>query len=654
MLQGLPEGAPRVERSELTSVVCGECDLPGLLVGSSFSGLDELTLEGVSRSLTDRALDQAGAACPRCGGRMRASLVTSAYWPDEPGMPALGWQIDGDGERRWILIDAPSPTEAGNLEQISVSLLGARDHANLGGDADVDEDVLVERWGRVLSVRQHWRTIFGRLAEGTKTIALVAPGLTLLAMRPPAWSDEDFERFQVLLADKGPEAIGDYRSEATDWMQEQIELTKTTIADIERPLYVPLSVGAHVAGGYREWLGPHAGEISVSLHGFVFVDLDVVDDQLEREVERLGLEAVDEPAPRSIESETFDQLKKGMAETPEEPDENDESVFSADTRWYAWRDVSFPVSPSRLATICAVYGLTPAEAVNSELTKARIRCDVAAEALELIRALPEAAGWTVELRAIHDCRAFRERDGDVEAWVFNLSSMLSKHSWKPNEQLLERFRHTFDVFGHGKRKDIGETCFCGEMVPMRHLLRTPSRKETTGFEQDVADAVGQTFTLVPCHDCKHSVAWWTEDYARERAEAEGADVVAAELEAGQRRAGFKLTGSTLLDIENHPMGIMLVGEYAATLLAVPELRATLVRRLRKRMPAETSLIAVAPTTDVIVVVPAVEEATNNVDLILQQFKVDEEKDLPGRDLGFVCELKAKGARSGLVEIDWQS
>jgi len=157
--------------------VCADCGAPQQLLRTPTMPLCELALP----TLASLDLDIDEAACGACGGHLQVHEASVCYWPDEPGLPALGWQRR-EGEVQWFLAHAEEPLG------IIPSASTVSDDGRIDILDDVSEELLDQAWGRPLSVRHRWRILMGEAMAQAGVVrgAPLGPGMVALAVRPGA------------------------------------------------------------------------------------------------------------------------------------------------------------------------------------------------------------------------------------------------------------------------------------------------------------------------------------------------------------------------------------------------------------------------------------------------------------------------------------
>lgn len=643
---GRIDGEPVLRRTEIASIRCSGCGRPALLYGKSFEPAKDMRLELFSQGVSIEVAPD--LACSNCLQPMQVRSLTSVYWPDED-LPALCWQdVLPEGEKRWFLLPLEEPKGEDDLETLA-ALAAALEQPEglieLGGDKQLTDRHLVEHWGRPLSVRERWRLAFAAVAAtpGASEVAQVAPGLTIAALSAPALSDELYSALVGKLEaglSMAEIAADPQLQSLRDWSMRSLALVQE-LPQPEQALLVRLSEGAGQAGCFQEWLGPYAEGLGLNLIGYAIVDVAVARAEITRIAANFGLPACERPQ-RSAEltlllgdsSERFSPL-------------SDEK----DVCWFEREGVRFSLEPVELAAKSVLTGVTIAEACAQALSTLAGRSEVVAEAG---RVFLEEAGpdWSLEHLWIQETAVC----GPAEKVGFvNLYGMLSKFGWDPRDSaLLLRFRDIARPYvePNSVAEATARICGCGAAVAIRHLeSSTRTAIGRTGWERPIQDALGQEFLLAPALDCPHIVGWWTEEYVQ-RALAEGVDLE-AELAAGVAQVGFVFSAELLLDVEDLPLAVRLLGPNAATTLVHPQLSAELARQLRPQLGGGELLLAFAPSTDSLVVAADPEQLRPMLERSISEFHASHGDELPGSELGFLGLLAEDVVASGKITLNWK-
>lgn len=154
---------------------CVSCGSPQQVLRTPTVPLADLDLP----ALADLDGHMHDAACAACGGDLQINEVSACYWPDEPGLPALGWQRRGD-DTHWFLAHTDEP--------LGLIPPGADDDGRVEMLDDISEEILDQAWGRPLSVRHRWQLLLGEAMSrpGIVQGAPLGPGMAALALRTDA------------------------------------------------------------------------------------------------------------------------------------------------------------------------------------------------------------------------------------------------------------------------------------------------------------------------------------------------------------------------------------------------------------------------------------------------------------------------------------
>ncbi|MBA3382779.1 MAG: hypothetical protein H0T97_13090 [Actinobacteria bacterium] len=175
-------GPPAQSRRRMfTTVRCQACGVTALASIETELPRDQLDLA----AMADASTRVRGATCPECGGALEPEVARACYWPDEPDLPALGWEAsvtDGEaGEQSWFLFDHAPPIDGEDALRTAQAILTFASRNEL---EEVSEQVLVLEWGRPLSMRALIRLLVVEAIERQESGEAhhVAPGLSVAVL----------------------------------------------------------------------------------------------------------------------------------------------------------------------------------------------------------------------------------------------------------------------------------------------------------------------------------------------------------------------------------------------------------------------------------------------------------------------------------------
>lgn len=600
------------------------CDSCGLDAYAATANLLQTNSVGFDTLLEEPELPS-HLRCPSCGRELQVTRTNVGYWPDEPELPALFWRAAVDeeeiGDPEWFLLSAPQPVPE-SLAEIGEALLDEKRYTRF---EEISEEELLEQWGRPLSLRSAWQFLFSGVSGGGFAKITPVEGMTLLA-------------FEV------PDEIGD-EAELKAWISEQ--MSKLPMPKEGDGGYAfRLSEGALEAGGFTEWGGPWVDKIGRrEIIAFAFIERGPLLERLQQAIVRAG---VKEAEPLRDLMETTEQDEKADEAEAGEQTAQEEAV------WLSDEGVRFPIYPGQLAFYATVRGVTLAEAANqcvsAQVMLART-CKQAASNVQ--RALDRRWKGKATITLLTPERADLSAGGKMVG-IANLSSLLEKFDYDTDDPVMvERIVTMVETMENAESGEPISTCNCGQYVYLRHLrpLNFESRSEPRFCEQ-IEDAIGLTFSMLPAVDCPHSVCYLTSELVS-KLEQEG-ETIEHRLDRGQELAQFNFSVGLLRDALGVPVGAILRGHNIGTVLAYPSLFARLLVHLGKKVPFQEGehVWAFAVTTDVAVVAHRNETAIERANSALSELKM-RNRGLAGSLLGFTAHpLPRKVKPRGLINLQW--
>lgn len=529
--------------------------------------------------------------CPECEVDLVPERGRVTYQPDERELARLVCDTDLSGDHgptsRWSLL------EGGALRPIHVT----------------DEAGLVRAWGRPLSVREHLRLTLAQATEKPDTMLAVpvGPGQVAYAMaftRPPDLGDPaDVARMEAKLAESLP------RAEQLTGMRPAL-LLATTYAG---------------AGDVDDWAGPFAEPLRRGqLMLFTLVDLDTADRRLEEEARRQG--AIPD---RFDLAELPEGLHEHRRELPERTwftvDGHRLSVDAGDVPWFA---------AGRALTIAEAAGVAIADRVPVARRLGRLAARLAADA-----DCPSVAAPSFDTVLV----------GDVgpagRALVVNLERIASRNPDDDEAALAEARRMVGRLRADQRICDCEGAWFISQLRHAEDPILEDLALIRTGEIQDLR---GDVFVLVATRECAHEISYLTAPQLERLVGPEGLEAKIAEDRA---RVRMTMAARLVQGADGRAVGAILNGDRIATCLADADLRAALMGALSSSSPLRPPLIALAPTTDVILAFTPSPDAMSMMEtaLLRERRRWD---GVPGSPLGFVGELDERGPVRSRIALRW--
>lgn len=595
-------GDQAVELYEFALYRCLGC---AELVGASTCGyvpLRELSLHAL---VGECRMPDELQVCPKCShGSFEQLCHGRAFEPEEEELALLVW-IDESrpgAEGGWFLLRrdalATSPGELDPDMKVAAAVLERRGLDSLG--EHVDEEMLRERWGRALNVRNWLVERFGEIASSQDglMVARAAPGLIVIAGR----SGGD----PHLLARRTAQRLAELEF-SDDWVV--TELTR----------------GYELQGSYREWSGPYADRVGSEIGVLLAIDSVYPLECLRRDASRLGIAENAPPAPRHA----------SLNAAPES-DEGEVAI------WLRSGSVPFAVRALAVATDAALIGLSPAAGIRSYLLRRQLICSEVEKAVQTIRS--EFGDTPLALRHSNSLLLGEQGTG-VEVMIENL---LEKQGWNGGSSaFVEQLKKVIDpgqpinaatLSSSVQRCDCGDYWVVSHLRPFEHLSSTMKGIVRT----EAPDLIGNPFSLLAAIECPHFVFFHNADYYA------GATF---DIDADPDRIRLEASAREILTASDELLAVRLVGTNIATALAHDYLRASLARELLGRFDTDV-LAAIAISCDVVVVMKA-QASTDEFELVITEAHIELDPQVLRTPLGYYCMLGGEDVTPhGQITLGW--
>lgn len=550
--------------------------------------------------------------------------------PDEFDIErALGWRAPwNDPDRReWFLIDADSPVQLVAGEHKVLADHRLPDLSSSGPRIDLpqepDERVLVETWGRALSVRVRWRQILleGIAAPGALRSHRLAPGLATIVGRISEGIAAEDVLSQVDEA-RGP----------LDALKAFFPETSLFDPGFSQPLSLPIALEGPTERSYRDWAGPAVDAITTrDLLAWGIVDVDYLLQSLAASAPGHGLKAGDAP-------DLPDRVAKAID-------------FDLDGRsWWMLDDLPLSIPLGDLVEMIVREALSPAEAASIAIGAAAAEGRAAAQ---IITTLRDRLGEERVLVPALECVQL----GDVgpeggRAMMLNLHSLLSKFAidpespglWREIDNALE-----YMTDPETPTDPITRLVGSGEHWFFRHLRAdgfAEGRVPTLYAPEILFDRHGQPFCLVATIENSERLGYITADAAA-MITATGVDLD-LELLAGPAKAHFEARARAIRGPNGVTIGAMLEGPNIASCMAHPALIGRLRELMAKVVARPGDLEVFAPSTDALILAPDLEWVGTALRLRLQSGPLD------GGELGLIGDLRTAAPAAGRISLKWQA
>lgn len=590
---------------DLALYQCHDCREAGVATGFRLLPLAHVGL----RDLDPEVPMQFSPRCPHCGRQFELVGRAVAYVPDEDELPALFHlqaATDDGNEERWQL--APFDRGAGvDAYDPTMALNDALSHPDALILDEVSEERLCKIWGRPLSVGNLWLNgAANALAASEESddaawVRLEGAAGMWLSVRPPGLSEADLARVaEISNAGVDGETVG--RDPALRDLAR--ERAGRWFAELE-PLMLRGKAWREIAR-LAMWASPIREPLS---RGFGLLEVDL------GEVERLTVAAI-----------TRYRLKRA---TPPRGRESDQAI------WLDDRGVRGKVEFDRVAATAALNGMTVAQAATAHVLRRAWELNAANKIVAHMRTL--VAEDQIEVVAIDEVIV-------EDKMRINLENILIKTNW--NE---DKARASAERMVAARDPQSGQdACPCGHPRPFLHVRLLD---DCYGhIHRYIEDYEGTQFALVATLDCEHLIAYPTTEWLAQRF---GDDLDTA-FERGARQTKLKVHARLLRDLDNEPRAVVVSCDSIASLLAHDGLATTLARTFAPQLGAQR-IVALAPFTNVLVLLPSVED--DGIDLVWRDIAIadalrDPMIDSPGKILRYVQCIDRHGKAIGKVDVTW--
>lgn len=556
-----------------------------------------------------------------------AVSVAAVVVPDEPGLPALGWEapVGAPEERRWFLIDGVRGTrlaEAGRTPPVPerpIALDLARATRREIPEPRSEED-LERLWGRPLAARWRWRELLGAAsaAPGRGQLAPVAPGLLGYAVAV------DVAEVSAILEQETPDL---------EALRAQIigDLPDPATLRLERPRWVRLDLADLRRESALDWAGPYADALADgSLVAAGIIDEARLITDIEPIASRLGFQPVPDPKVPDI----------AHAAQGTEPEDAQEEVPAAACFVADVHGIPVRIDAQDVAQTALARGCTLAEATALEIDARRAILPAAAVIIERMR---ERIG--ADLVHAYCLHAVCIGDPDERQMVFNLESVLPKHGNDPDNPGLAA---SIEGIARMIAEESPLQMLSEERWFLRHLRSVKS--DALGHLEPVApqvieDVSQRPFWLVAAVEDPYHLVYLTEDTLADV----GLDATALEAAcaAGVAQAVFDMRALRVTSERGLTLGVVCTGSNIATMLAHRPLAARLRERLSPVLGRIGEMYPFAVTTDVIV---CAVDPGHARDAVHRMQAV--ENGLPGTPLAFLSAPLPSGDAAGRLDLHW--
>lgn len=558
------------------------------------------------------------------------SHISILVMPDEFDIErALGWRApwDDPDRREWFLIDADSPVQmvAGEHQIVAdhrlPDLSPAGPRTNLSGEPG--ERMLVEAWGRALSVSGRWREVLleGLSAPGVLRSHRLAPGLATIVGK----IREGIAVEEVL----GGVEEGGAPLEA---LKAFFPVTSLFDPGFVRPVSLTVALEGPTERSYRDWAGPAVDALTTrDLVAWGIVDLDYLFETLIK---------------RASEHEMHPSI------APELPDRITETIdLDLDgCSWWVLEDVPLSIHMGQLVETIIREAISPAEAASLAVSAAAAEGRAAAQVIARLRT--RLGDDQVEVLAL-ECLQIGDVGPDGgRAMMLNLRSLLEKFGGDPDAPGLEReianaLRFMDDTDRH--QDPILRLMGSGDHWFLRHLRGADFVQGKTAFlykPETFVDRQGRSFSLVAGIENAERLGYLTIEAAA-TLEASGVDLD-RELAARPSKARFEARARALRGQNGVTIGAMLEGPNIASCMAHPALIGRLRELMAKVVARPGDLEAFAPSTDTLILAPDLEWTGTALRLRLQDGPLD------GGELGLLGDLRDAAPAAGRIRLSWQA
>lgn len=426
-------------RAELTEFCCARCAYRGFALTETVLDADQFDLP---RFAMPPQRPQLELGCPDCADTLEPHALTVCFWPPEEELAALAWRADwaedGIGDQEWFLLDCAA---TGDVARLAPAVLDPALRLPL---ENVDEGLLVQTWGRPLSLRQLIRQrIVEVTASGEPFIhGPAGPGLYLAAMDlPPAGDPVATARLRGLeIAHAIP-----FNDACTCLLSDH-------------------------ADEAARWLGSLTGGLGATYSIFLVYSAAVLQDELRRAARTSG-----------------QQLTLTS-------DETGDPVLVHD-------ELPVPIHLAELAATAGSAGLRASEAARRRLLGASIEAAAAQEALTVIADFfsPEE----IEVHSIEEVSL--KRASDDRKIRMNLARQLPKFGWDASSHAfrehITRMRAMLDA-----PNDAYGSCPCPKHWQLTQLRDTSYLANPGDLHvRRVYDLHGREFAALAGDECAHVV-----------------------------------------------------------------------------------------------------------------------------------------------------
>lgn len=488
---------------------CAQCGAPQQMLRTPTVPLRDLALPALA-SLDGQLED---SPCAACGGPLVVQDASVCYWPDEPGLPALGWQRR-DGETQWFLAHTEEP-------------LGIIPAASSVGDSgrielldDVSEELLDQAWGRPLSVRHRWRILLGEAMghAGVVQGAPLGPGMAALAVRAP---DEAASGELNALLESAMAALG---------------FTLPIATDIRT---------FHGEGDAKEWTGPwREAVMDGTLAAFCVTDRAILASRIAQVAEEYDLRAAAAPLDDAPGAEAARERA------------SDGAIWVCHVE-----GVRGVIDPLDILTETVGRALTLSEGLRVQLQR---HARMSATCGRVIGRLQERvaphpvhahATWSVVV------------EGARHAVTVNLERVLMRVGMDDSHPALEeRLGAVEDALHEGPAAEV-LGCGCEHRWHLRQLRPAgwPSECNIGGATwEGIHDVAGTDFALVQAQECPHAVVISPDDSPWPGDDYEQVQMSAVALDGGDGTALVWADNIATL-LAHAPLATALANELAARL-----------------------------------------------------------------------------------------